>query len=164
MKLYQLTHQHRELERLAEVEELDDETVRTTLEALEGEIALKAQSVAAVTLNVEVFAQAAEDAAKRLAERAARARKRAAWLRDYLRTNMQAAGVTKFECAEFTVAIRKNPVAVDIVNPGIVPAKFMVQPPAPPPRPDKTAIKAAMQAGEDVEGCALVQSERLDIK
>lgn len=164
MKLYQLTHQHRELERLAEVEELDDETVRNTLEALEGEIATKAESVAAVTLNVEVFAQAAEDAAKRLTERAARARKRAAWLREYLLTNMQASGVTRFECPEFRVSIRKNPASVEVTNPGIVPARFMVQPEPPPPRPDKVAIKAALQAGEEVEGCRLTQSERLEIR
>ncbi len=162
--LYLLVEQHRELERLADVEDLDEETVRNTLDALEGEIQVKAQSVAAMTLNVEAWAQAADEAAKRIAERAARARKRSAWLRQYLLTNMQAAGVTKFECPEFTVAIRKNPAAVQIADGIILPARFMVQPEPPPPRPDKKAIAEALKAGEQIEGCAFVQSERLDIR
>lgn len=162
--LYALVEQHRELERLADVEDLDEDAVRTTLDGLEGEIAVKAQSVAAMALNVEAWAQAADDAAKRIAERAARARKRAAWLRDYLRANMQGAGLTKIESPEFTVAIRKNPAAVQIADGIILPARFMVHPEPPPPRPDKKAIAEALKAGEQIEGCALVQSERLDIR
>lgn len=162
--LYQLVEQHRELERLADAEDLDEETVRNTLDALEGEIQVKAQSVAAMTLNVEAWAQAADDAAKRISERAARARRRAAWLRDYLRANMQGAGLTKIESPEFTVAIRKNPASVQIADGIILPAKFMVQPEPPPPRPDKRAILDALKAGEQIEGCQLVQGERLEIK
>lgn len=162
--LYQLVEQHRELERLADVEDLDEETVRTTLDALEGEIAVKAQSVAAMTLNVEAWAQVAEDASKRLAERAARTRKRAEWLRRYLHTNLQAAGLTRVESPEFTVSIRKNPAAVLIAEGIILPAKFMVQPDPPPPRPDKKAIGEALKRGEVIEGCQLSQSERLEIK
>lgn len=162
--LYQLVEQHRELERLADVEDLDEQTVADTLAGLQGDIATKAQSVAAMTLNVEAWAQAAEDASKRLAERATRTRKKAEWLRRYLHENMRAAGIPKIESPEFTVSIRKNPAAVLIAEGIILPAKFMVQPEPPPPRPDKKAIGEALKAGEVIEGCELRQSERLEIR
>lgn len=163
MKLYELTTQHRELSRLAEVEELDEQTVLDTLAGIETDITIKAQSVAAVSLNIDAWATAAEDAAKRIAERAARMRRRAASLRDYLRTNMQAAGMTRIDSPEFTVAIKKNPASVQIAPGIILPARFMVQPDPPPPRPDKKALAEALKAGEQIEGCELVQTERLVI-
>lgn len=162
--LYEIVQAHRELTRLAEVEDMDEQAVADTLAGLEGDIQTKAQSVAAMTLNVEAWAQAAEDASKRLAERAARMRKRGDWLRQYLFANLKASGMTKVESPEFTVSIRKNPAAVQIADGIILPAKFMVQPEPPPPRPDKRALLDALKAGEQIEGCQIVQGERLDIR
>lgn len=162
--LYEIVQAHRELTKLAEAEEFDPQAVADTLEGLEGDISVKARSVAAVVLSVEAWAQAAEDAAKRIQERAASTRKRAAWLRNYLQTNMQAAGMSKIEHPDLTVSIRKNPAAVQIADGIILPARFMVQPEPPPPRPDKKAIADALKAGEQIEGCQLVQSERLEIR
>jgi len=154
--LYEIVQAHRELTRLAEVEELDEQAVADTLAGLEGDIQTKAQSVAAMVLNVEAWAQAADDAAKRLAERAAKMRKRSDWLRGYLYTNLKASGQTKVDSPEFTISIRKNPPAVQIADGIILPAKYLVTPPpAPPPapRPDKRAILDALKAGEQIEGC-----------
>lgn len=164
MKLYQLTQQHRELERLAEVEELDEQAVRDTLDGLTGEIQAKAQSVAAMVLNLEAWARAAEDASKAMAERAQRANRKAEWLRQYLSMNLQAAGVTKIDTPELSVSFRKNPVSVQIAPGTVLPARFLVQPEPPPARPDKKAIADALKAGESIEGCALVQTERLVIR
>lgn len=162
--LYALVQQHRELERLADSEELDEATLFETLNGLQGEIELKAQSVAAQTLNIEAWAQAAEDAAKRIQERAARMRKRAEWLRAYIKVNMQGAGLTKVESPEFAIAIRKNPPSVEIAPGIILPKAYMVTPPPAPDRPNKTAIAIALKAGEEIEGCRLVQTERLEIR
>ena len=52
----------------------------------------------------------------RLAERAAKMRKRSDWLRGYLYTNLKASGQTKVDSPEFTISIRKNPPAVQIAD------------------------------------------------
>ena len=162
--LYQLVEQHRELERLADLEEIDRDTLLATLEGLQGEITAKAQSACAVILNLEAWAQAAENAARDMEARAERMRNKAEWLRAYVLGGMKATGITKIESPEFRVSIRKNPAAVSISPDAVIPDRYLVQPPAPPPRPDKTAIKAALAAGEVVPGCMLIQGERLEIK
>ena len=162
--LYELVGQHRELARLAESDDIDEQTLRDTLEALEGDIQLKAQSCAAVVANLSAWAMTIDGAAQKLAERAARVHKRAEWLRAYLLANMQQAGISKIETAELVATIRKNPAAVQIMDGAKVPDRFMVTPEPPPPRPDKKALAAALKAGEQIDGITLVQSERLEIK
>lgn len=163
--LYQLAEQHRELERLADTtDDLPPEVIRDTIEALEGAIEAKAVSVAAVVRNLELHAEMIRTASKQLAERAARAEKRADSLRGYLLFNLQAVGVSKVESPEFTVAVRNNPEAVRIADDAELPPEYLVQPPAPPPRPDKTAIKAALKAGRDVPGCWLEAGQRVEIR
>ena len=163
--LYQLSQQHRELERLADTtDELPAEVIRDTIEALEGEIEAKAISVAAVVRNLETHAELIRDAAKQLSERAARADKRAESLKAYMLFCLQATGITKVETAEYTIAVRNNPESVRIADNAELPQEFLVQPPAPPPRPDKTAIKAALKAGRQIDGCWLEAGQRVEIR
>ena len=77
---------------------------------------------------------------------------------------MEVAGVTKIESPYFRLTLQNNPPAVDVFEPGLVPSEFMTQPAPPPPAPDKTAIKQAIAAGQDVPGARLSQSQRLVVK
>lgn len=54
--------------------------------------------------------------------------------------------------------------AVDVFEPALLPAQFMRQPEPPLPAPDKTAIKDALKAGQDVPGARLATTNRLEIK
>ncbi len=165
--LYQITQQYRELERLDPSEDLPAEVIRDTLEALGGELEAKATNVARFVLNVEAMAEAVENASKAMKERAARIRRRADAVREYLRMNMQGAGIKKIEAVEFTLTLKKNPPAVVIDDAGQIPSAFMVMPPPPPPpepRPDKKAIADALKAGTGVPGAHIEQAERLEIK
>ena len=163
--LYELTQQHRELERLADTtDDLPPEVIRDTVEALEGAIEAKAVSVAAVVRNLETHAGLIRDAAKQLAERAARAEKRAESLKAYMLFCLQASGISKVTAPEYTISVRNNPEAVRIADDAELPPEFLVQPPPPPPRPDKTAIKAALKSGRDVPGCWLEAGQRLEIR
>jgi Siphovirus Gp157 len=166
MNLYQLTSQHRALESL-QMEETDEAALQAmydTLDGLEGEIQVKAQSVAAHVLNIEAMATAAMDASKRLADRAKRIQRRAEAMRQYLHDQMQVVGLTKIDSPEFTLSIRKNPPSVQIIDDTRIPQEFWVQPPAPPPSIDKRAIGAQLKNGVAVSGCELAQSTRLEIK
>lgn len=165
--LYTLAAQHHELEQLGTDEELDEatlEAVRNTLEGLQGDLKTKGQSVAAVALNLEAWAKAAKDASKKLAERAKRIERRADYLREYMRVQLEAAGILKIEGPEFTVSIRKNPASVQIAPDADLGDEWMVFPEPPPPSPDKRKIADALKAGKEVLGCSLQQTTRLDIR
>lgn len=164
LTLYQLTGQYRELEALADSDDLPPEVIRDTLEGLTGELEAKATNVAAFTRNLEASADMIEEAAKAMQARARRLRTRAESVKAYLLYNMQAAGIRKIESPEFTLAIRTNPPAVVIREDAEIPAEYMVQPEPPPPRPDKKRIGAALKAGVQIDGCWLEQGERLEIK
>jgi hypothetical protein len=165
--LYEITQQYRELERLDPSEDLPAEVIRDTLEALGGDLEVKATNVARIVLNIEAMADAVEAAAQAMKDRAARIRRRADSVREYLRTNMQGAGIKKIEAVEFTLALKKNPPTVIIDDAAQIPAVYMVTPEPPPPpepRPDKKAIADALKAGADVPGAHIEQHERLDIR
>lgn len=161
--LYALIEQYRELERL-DVEDIDEQTLAETLEALQGEITLKATNCALYARNIETFADSVEEAAQQMAERAKRLRRKADGVRAYLLNQMRGAGITKIQAPEFTLSIRKNPAAVQI-NPGaVIPPEYMVQPEPPPPRVDKRKLADDLKQGVIVDGCWLEQSERLEIR
>lgn len=161
--LYALVSQYRELQEL-DTEDIDEQTLADTLEGLGGEITVKATNVAYFSRNLEAFADTIEDAAKAMQDRAARFRKKADNIRAYLLNQMQGAGITKIQAPEFTISLRKNPVAVQIAPDAKLPERFMVTPPPPPARPDKKALKEALEAGEAIDGVHLEQGVRLDIR
>jgi hypothetical protein len=165
--LYQLVEQYRSLEALDASEDLPLEVIQDTLEGLTGELTVKATNVARYILNVESMADAVDGAAKQMKLRAERMRKRADSIREYLKANMQGAGITKIEAVEFVLSLKKNPASVIIDNEAEIPPAFKVTPePPPPPQPraDKALIKKAINSGMTIAGCHLEQAERLEIK
>ena len=162
--LYELAAEYRaDAEKLADMD-LDEQTLADTLEGLGGELEVKAQNVIMFTRNLEATAAAIKEAEAQMAARRKALENRAAGLRRYVLENMQFAGIQKIECPFFKLSIRDNPAAVEIYEPGLIPAQFMKQPEPPPPAPDKTAIKAAITAGTEVPGAKLTKGTRLDIK
>jgi hypothetical protein len=164
--LYQLVEQYRSLEALDASEDLPLEVIQDTLEGLTGELTVKATNVARYILNTEAMAEAVERAATQMKGRANRMRNRADSIREYLRSNMQGAGITKIEAVEFVLALKKNPPAVVIDDETAIPEDYKVTPEPIPPvaRPDKKLIAKAIKDGFTVPGCHLEQAERLDIR
>lgn len=163
-KLYELSRDYARLGDLADFDELRPEVIRDTLEGLEGDLTIKATNVAKFVLGMEAEATAILAAAEAIRQRGERRRKRAESIRAYLLFCMEAAGISKVECPEFTLAIRKNPESVEIEAGAVLPSEFMCTPEPPPPRADKALIKAALKAGRRVAGCWLRQGERLEIR
>ena len=162
--LYELAAEYRaDCEKLADMD-LDEQTLADTLEGLSGELEVKAQNVIMFTRNLEATAAAIKEAEAQMAARRKALENRAAGLRRYVLENMQFAGIQKIECPFFKLSIRDNPAAVEIYEPGLIPAQFMKQPEPPPPSPDKTAIKAAIAAGAEVPGAKLTRGIRLEVK
>jgi hypothetical protein len=165
LALYELAAQYRQLQDLADTDDLPAEVIRDTLEGLTGEIEAKSINVAKFVLSLEAHADAISDAAKQMTDRAQRVRNRAESIRAYLLFQMQATGTTKITCPEFTMAVRSNPPAVGLRDDVELPAEYMAKPPEPPPpRPDKRAILDALKSGKQIDGAWIEQGQRLEIR
>jgi hypothetical protein len=164
LTLYEIAAEYRtDLEKLADLD-LDDQTMEDTLESMGGELQTKAQSVACFIRNLEATAFAIKQAELNMAARRKALENRADRVKDYLHASMKVAGVEKIECPLFRLSVKNNPASVEVYEPGLIPPQFMRQAEAPPPAPDKSAIKEAMKAGQEVPGCRLTSGTRLEIK
>lgn len=162
--LYELAVEYQQqFYQLAELD-LPDEVVTDTLEAMEGDIQVKAANVAMFLRQLEHTAEGIKAAEKQMAERRKSIERRAQRITEYLLANMQACGIKKVEHPMLSISVRQNPARVDVFDAAQVPASFMRQPEPPPAEPDKAAIKAELQAGRDVPGCRLVNGQSLSIK
>lgn len=162
--LYQLTGQRLALQAKLEALDLDQQTIDDTLESESGELEAKIADYGFVIRNMDAMVEATETEARRIAELAKSRRLRVEAVKAWLLQNMQACGISKIECPAFSLALRNNPASVVVDDETALPAEFMVQPPAPAPRPDKKAIAAVLKAGAVVLGAHLEQSQRLEIK
>jgi hypothetical protein len=163
LKLYEIANQFQALEDLA-TDDLPVEVIRDTLEGLEGDFDAKAIEVAKFILSLEASADAAAIAADAMKARSQRVQRRADNIRAYLLFNLQAIDKKCIAYSDFIITRRNNPVAVQLAEIEKLPAEYWVQPDPPPPRPDKKAIKEALQAGRDVPGAYLESGERVEIK
>ena len=164
--LYQLAGQYQQLLSALSDLDLDAGCVSDTLEAsgLVDDITEKAAGIEMVARSIEIPISAIDREILRLEGLKARAILKAQGLRHYLLTNMQSTGISKIESTLFKISLQNNPPSVDIYEPRLIPVEYMRQPETPPPAPDKTALKAALKAGVEVQGARLVQSVRLVVR
>lgn len=163
--LYVLTNQYMELAEKLAHGDFDAQTIADTIEAsgISDELTVKAQGIECVARGAESHNAAIDAEIERLKDLKKQRQAVADGLRKYLKENMERAGIEKIECPLFKLTIKKNPVAVEIVDRLSLPPEFLRVPDPPEPQPDKTKIKAALLTGE-VPGARLTQSTRLDIK
>ncbi|CAK0780992.1 Viral Gp157 protein [Gammaproteobacteria bacterium] len=161
--LYELTGQYAQAAETLEDLDLPEEAVRDTLEALESEIAVKAQNIGAFILNLEAEASKIETAEKRLADKRRALKNRAKWIRDYLFSGMQTAGLKKLKSPDglFTLSIRKNPPSVTVDDQSLIPDRFIRT--ITEVSVDKAALREELKIRE-VPGSRLEAGERLEIK
>jgi len=162
--LYVISREYAEaVEKLSDLD-LPPEVVEDTLESLSGDLEVKATNVAMFFRNLEATAAAIKEAEAQMAARRKALENRVARMKDYLLANMIVAGVQKIESPYFKLSVRDNPPAVEVYEPGLIPAEFMKQAPPPPAVVDKTAISVALKAGLEVPGCKLTRGQRLEVK
>lgn len=162
--LYVLAQEYRAAaDKLADLE-LDAQTVKDTLDGMGGELEVKASATAAVIRNMESLAASIKEAEATMAQRRKALEARAASLSAYLLANMAHAGIQSVETPHFAIKVKTNPPSVEVYDEKLLAPEFLRQKPPPPPEPDKTAIKAALQKGVDVQGARLVQGSRVEIK
>lgn len=131
------------------------------VEALNAQFEDKAESVACYIKNLTAFVadlKAEEDA---LAVRRKTAERRIDSVKRYLTSCMESVGKDKVETARARISFRKS-VQVQIEDEAALPAGYVTT--TVTTKPDKTAIKKAIQAGQDVAGASLVENRNIQIK
>lgn len=161
--LFILAQEHRALADKLHDLDLDDQTIADTLEAEGDDLVEKGKNVAAVFRNLESDAAQIKEAEQQLAARRKSIEKRAEALRNYLKTNMEVAGITKIECPWFVVSIAQNPEAVTVDDESLIPRDYFEEIPA-TYQLDKNLIKQAIKDGFTVPGAHLSRGTSLRIK
>jgi len=163
LTLYQLADEYRQLLDLAASDEADEDSFGAALAALQGEITTHAVALAQVARNLESFEKQIEEAVEEMAQRANRAEQRAYAIRAYLKEQMEIAGISKLESPFFALAIRKNPPKLVIAEDALIPRNYLRVIPE-RLEPNKPAITKALKNGDDVDGCRLETTTRLEIR
>lgn len=138
------------------------EAALDTLEGIEGQLQDKAVNVAKFVQNLNATASAIKEAEQQMCRRRKAIENRAVWIKDYLKANMEAAGITKIESPWFRLAIQKNPEAVEIFDEASLPDDFKTE--VVTVKIDKAAIKQAVRDGFEIPGVMMTRSTRLAIR
>ena len=161
--LYEIAAAYRnDAAQLADLD-LPAEVVTDTLDAMSGELEVKAQNVVMFAKDLQATTEAIKAAEEQMAKRRKAIENRARHLLDYVQGCMETAGVQKIECPLFRIAVQRKAPSVDVFELGLLPAEYMRQPDAPPAAPDKPAIAEALKEGKDVPGARLLHGTRLAI-
>lgn len=162
MHLYELSAIYAHIQ--VELEDGEADQALTKIDAIEGAFNDKAQQVAFVIKNMQALADRMQAEADRMAERAKAVENRVASIKEYLRSNMERAAVTKIECPQFKISLRENPPKVTITDEKAIPQEYFRTPEPPPPSPDKKKILEDWKMGVVIEGIEVVKKNRVEIK
>ncbi len=157
-KLYELTGQYQELAVLTENADEDmAAAVRDTMGMIEAEFNDKALAVSRIILNFDTDVSAIDAEIERLQERKRLISNRQKQIKDYLRENMEEAGITKISCPLFTITLARGREVAVIDDENQLPDELVrVKTEI---APDKSAIAAKLKAGELVPGAHLERSQ-----
>ena len=161
--LYEISDQYlAALEQLEELE-LDEQSIKDTLEAITGEVEEKSIAVAKYFQNLEAEAKTIKDAMEKMKLRHDALKNQAQRLKDYLKENMERTGITKIACPYFELAVVKNPAHVVIDDADALPKDAVTI--VTTKKIDKKVIREKMdETGGGVPGAHLEQTTRLRIK
>ena len=156
-KLYELSGQLKELDRLVSENEVPLDQVKDTVDLITGEFEEKAVNIVKVVKNQQPQIDAIDVEIKRLQQMKKNITSKAENLKDYLRENMEANGINKIECPLFTILCKKPNDAVMVTNADLIPDEYTTVKTT--IAPDKRAILTALKDGEDIPGVELSKAK-----
>ena len=163
--LYELAGEYRQAAIALSDMDLDEVTIKDTLEGLSGDLEKKATNVAFFIRNLEATGEQIKLAEKQMADRRKAMENRAERIKEYLKENMEIAGINEISCPHFKLTIRKNPPSVVIDAESQIDFFYFLQPETPPPQVNKKLIATEIKAGRVVLGAHLDTTKtRLEIK
>ncbi|MEO7345377.1 MAG: siphovirus Gp157 family protein [Methylotenera sp.] len=164
--LYELVGERLALQIRLEALDFDAETISDTLDGNSTELSEKIEDYGYVIRNMDSLCGSMMIEIDRMQERLSRHQKRTNEIKAWLLLNMQRTRITKIDCPSFSLSLKTNPPSVIVDDANKIPSKYMHTPALKPPvaAPDKKMIKEAIQSGQDVPGCHIVQTQRVVIE
>ena len=158
MNLFEMTEAAKELYELMSADEIDETTLDDTLEAIGANEKLESYVYVQKTLEAEYAAHKAvkERHDARMKSIAANIER----LKNAEIAFIQATGKKKADAGTFTLTVRESKVTT-ILDESKIPTEYLKPQ---PPKPDKTAIKKAIENGETIEGAILETSYSISAK
>lgn len=155
MKLYELSNNY--IQVLELLEQADEETkgsLQDTLDSIDDAIEIKVENTLKLVKNLEAESKALKEESKRLADRAGAQANKAKNLKEYVKQQLEFAGLDKLKTNLFSASLRENPEKVLVKNEKAIPKVFKVKQ---PDKIDLNAIKQAIKDGQTVRGAELVR-------
>ena len=159
--MYDLTADYMAVLQMATDPDIDPEAIADTLEAIGGEIEIKAENTAKVLKELEAEAAKLKAEAERLDARRKSIETNVKSIKARLYDAMKLTGKEKFKTTLFSFNIQKNPVKLVIDDETKIPKKYFVPQ---PPKLDATKLKEDLKAGAVRKYAHLEQGESLRIK
>jgi hypothetical protein len=166
MKLYELTSDYLAFMQAVENEEIPEEAIADTLEAITASIEDKADSIACLLKNLDAECAAIKAEEVRLAERRKAKERQHERIKQYLSDALQYAGLDKVETARNRITFRKSE-SVEIVDDVFIKWAQMHRDDLltySAPKANKTEIKKALKDGADIVGAELRINNNIQIK
>lgn len=159
MKLYELSNAYKEL---LDREDLDPQAVVDTLDAIKDAIEIKADGIASVIDELRSSAERKKAKAKDWSESAKADLQRAQWLKQYLTSELDNAGIKKVETDNHLLSVRNFKASTVIDDFDALPDDYKIT------KTDivsnKSSIYQALKAGETVPGAHLEDNRSVVIK
>ena len=133
--------------------DLGEEELKECLDSIEEAIEEKGSNIVAVLNSLESDTTALDTEIKRLQARKKAITNNSVRLKEYLRYNMEATGITKIKHPLFSITLEKPTVTAEIVDVDFLPEEYVTT--EVKFNPDKRAILKALKDGEDIPGAVL---------
>ncbi|NEX60638.1 siphovirus Gp157 family protein [Noviherbaspirillum galbum] len=165
---FELAAQYRQLAELLAERHGDNEESRQviadTLDGMSEPLDERLENLAKMVRNIESAKHGVEQTMAHLQARHYSLDGAARRARKLILDLMQVAGRERVNTALFSMAVKKNPLAVVVDDEAALPEAFLVRHAPPPPTPDRRAIAAAIKAGQTVPGAHGEHGSRLEIQ
>lgn len=158
MKLYELTGKYREV---SDMDDLDEITLKDTLDSLQEDIETKLQNIGFVIKEKKADLKAIEEAIHSLKEKKAAVEKSIERLQDYSQTTMEVIGIEKIKTPLLTVWIQDNKQSVHVLDEKKIDLNYFIEQPS---KLDKNMLLADLKEGKKVEGAEIQQTRSLRIR
>ena len=160
--LYNITNKIIDLMDKRENEELTEEEQSLLNQEVEKELINKSSSIIAYVQNNEALSKAIDDEIDRLTEMKKKLKNKTEKFKEQVLNNMDRLGIEKVTTNIGKLAVRKNPISVEILNENIVPNEFKKE--VVKTNIDKTAIKNYFkETGEIIPG-TMINTEKYSLR
>lgn len=161
MTLYEMTDNYKAVLEMAHNPDIDEQAIKDTLEAIQGDIKEKADGYAKVIKELDGETDKLTAEIKRLTDRKNTIQNNIAYMKRSLKEAMIATGNLKFRTDLFSFNIQKNPPALVVDDEKAIPQEYLIPQEL---KIDKKAIIDFLKDGNKVPYAHIEQSEGVRIR